>query len=336
MNLAGEPLPDSNEDGTPDGRVPWARSMTAEQAADYTLEKIFGPVDFWNTALPPGMSYESQGEPWNPDAQLLWLPARAGSRPQLLNISTRLRVSAGQPVGIAGFIITGVAPKKVILRAMGPSLRDSGLVDILEDPILEVHGGADNSLITTNDNWQDDAASAAELESTGMAPGDENESAIILTLPPGQYTAVIGGKGDAGGTALVEVYDDDQAANSQPANLSTLGFVGSGDDVLIGGFVIGVSSAKAVVRALGPSLESFGVPNAIEDPTLEVHDGNGNVTSNDDWQMAANGGSIPLSLQPLDPRESAIQMSLTPGSYTAIVGGKGKTGVALVEVYNLQ
>lgn len=335
MNLSGELLPDSNQDGTPDGRVSWADSMTAEQAAKYTIQNIFGPVDFWNAALPPGMAYESQGEPWNPHAQLLWLPARAGAQPQLLNISTRLRVGAGQPVGIAGFIITGVAPKNVILRAIGPSLRAAGLTDVLADPVLEVYGGANNNLIAANDNWQDDPGSAAELE-PGMKPADEHESAMVVTLPAGQYTAVIGGKEGAEGTALVEVYDDDLAAESQPANVSTLGFVGSGDDVLIGGFVVGVGSAKVVVRALGPSLKPLGVENAIDDPTLEVHDGNGNVTSNDDWQMAAIGGSIPSSLQPLHSHESAIQMSLAPGSYTAIVGGKGKTGVALVEVYNLE
>jgi hypothetical protein len=335
VDLSGQPLPDSDHDGTPDGRVEWADSMTAAQAAKYTLQNIFGPVDFWNAALPPGMAYESQGEPWNPQTQLLWLPARPGAQPQLLNISTRLRVSAGQPVGIAGFIITGAAPKKVILRAIGPSLRASGLTDVLMDPVLEVHGGANDSLIATNDNWQDDPASASELGPIGMTPADEHEAAMVLTLPAGQYTAVISGKGGLDGAALVEVYDDNLAAESQPANVSTLGFVGSGDDVLIGGFVIGVSSANVVVRALGPSLTSLGVANAIEDPTLEVHDGNGNITSNDDWETSANGQAVASVLQPLDPRESAIQMSLAPGSYTAIVGGKGKTGVALVEVYNL-
>lgn len=338
MSMAGVPLADSNLDGTPNGRVQWADRMTAGQAANYTVQNIFGPVDFWNAATQPDTppdAYLSQGNPWNPDIQLLSLPAKPGAQPQLLNISTRLRVSASQPVGIAGFIITGAAPKNVILRAIGPSLRAAGLTDVLADPVLEVYGGANNNLIATNDNWQDDPGSAAELE-PGMKPADEHESAMVVTLPAGQYTAVIGGKEGAEGTALVEVYDDDLAAESQPANVSTLGFVGSGDDVLIGGFVVGVGSAKVVVRALGPSLKPLGVENAIDDPTLEVHDGNGNVTSNDDWQMAAIGGSIPSSLQPLHSHESAIQMSLAPGSYTAIVGGKGKTGVALVEVYNLQ
>jgi hypothetical protein len=149
---------------------------------------------------------------------------------------------------------------------------------------------------------------------------------------------VISGKDGAEGTALVEVYDGDAAADSQLANVSTLGFVGTGDNVLIGGFVVsGTASTNVVVRALGPSLTQFGVPNAIQDPALELHDGNGSITSNDDWQTAAKGESIPTLLQPADPRESAIQMSLAPGSYTAIVRGKGDTtGVGLVEVYNLQ
>jgi pectin methylesterase-like acyl-CoA thioesterase len=335
MNLAGELLPDSNQDGTPDGRVSWAHLMTAELAADYTLQNIFGPVDFWNAVLAPSIPYETQGEPWNPEAQLLWLPGRPGSRPQLLNISTRLHVDDGHP-GIAGFIITGSAPKKVVLRAIGPSLRASGLVDVLADPVLELHGNAQGNLITTNDNWEDDPASAAELEATGLAPADEHESAMVVTLEAGQYTAVISGNDGSEGTALVEAYDDDLAARSQSANISTLGFVGNGDDVLIAGFVVGVNPADVVVRALGPSLGPLGVANPIEDPMLEVHDANGDVTSNDNWQTAANDGSIPPSLQPLDPRESAIQMSLAPGSYTAIVGGKGATGMALVEVYNLQ
>jgi pectin methylesterase-like acyl-CoA thioesterase len=335
MSLSGEPLLDSNQDGTPDGRVPWADVMTADRAADYTLQNIFGPVDFWNAVLAPSIPYETQGEPWNPETQLLWLPARPGSRPQLLNISTRLRVGHGHP-GIAGFIITGAAPKKVILRAIGPSLRDSGLVDVLADPVLELHGNAQGNLIATNDNWVDDPASVSELESMGLTPADEHESAMVVTLESGQYTAVIGGNDGSEGTALVEVYDDDLAAKSQPANVSTLGFVGNGDDVLIAGFVVGVGPANVVVRALGPSLGPLGVANAIEDPTLEVHNANGDVTSDDNWQIAANAGSIPPSLQPLDPRESAIQMNLVPGSYTAIVGRKGATGTALVEVYNLQ
>ena len=339
INLSGQLLADSNNDGTPDGRVAWVDSMTTEQAANYTLEKIFGPVEFWNaTTQPdtPGIPYTSQGEPWNPNAQLLSLPAKPGAQPQLLNISTRLRVGGGQPVGIGGFIVTGTAPKKVIVRAIGPSLGASGLANVVADPVLELHGGAQDQLIATNDDWKNDPA-AAELESIGMMPADDREAATVLTLAPGHYTAVIAGKDGSAGTALVEMYDVDPVADSQFGNVSTLGFVGTGDDALVGGFVVGgPGSAKVVVRAIGPSLTSSGVRSAIEDPTVAVHDSNGNVTGNDDWQTAANAGSVPVALQPPDARESAIEMSLVPGSYTAIVRGKGNaTGVALVEAFNL-
>src|SRR5688572_25104604 len=170
-----------------------------------------------------------------------------------------------------------------------------------------------------------------------MGRADDREAATVLTLSPGHYTAVIGGKEGSAGTALVEVYDVDPGADAQFGNLSTLGFVGAGDDALIGGFVVaGPGSAKVVVRAIGPSLATAGVPDVIDDPTLEVHDSNGNVTSNDDWQTATNGESIPVALQPRNARESAIQMSLVPGNYTAIVRGKGTSiGVGLVEAYNL-
>lgn len=340
MNLFGQLLADSNNDGTPDGRVAWADSMTAEQAANYTLENIFGPVEFWNANTQPdtpGIPYTSQGEPWNPNEQLLALPAKPGARPQLLNISTRLRVGGGQAVGIGGFIVTGAVPKKVILRAIGPSLSAFGLANALADPVLELHGGAQDKLIAANDNWSDDPA-ASELGAMGMTPVDARESATLVTLSPSHYTAVVGGKNGSAGTALVEMYDVGPVADSQFGNVSTLGFVGTGDDALIGGFVVaGPGSAKVVVRAVGPSLTFSGVQNAIQDPTLAVHDGNGNVTSNDDWQTAVNGEPIPVVLQPRDPRESAIQMSLSPGSYTAIVRGKGNTtGAALVEAYNLQ
>jgi pectin methylesterase-like acyl-CoA thioesterase len=339
-NVAGDPLPDLDLDGTPDGRVPWSDPMTAEQAANYTVQNIFGPVDFWNASTQPEASataYESQGDPWNPDIQLLSLPARPGAKPQLLNISTRLALGNGHAVGIGGFIITGTEPKKVIVRAIGPSLSASGLNNVLADPVLEIHGGPGNTLIAMNDNWRRDPASVAELAAAGMEPTRWRESAKVATLPPGTYTAVVAGKNGTTGTALVEVYDGDLTADSQLANISTRGFVGAQDDVLIGGFVVGNGLVDVVVRALGPSLAQFDVANPIADPTLELHDGNGSVTTNDDWQTADDVDSIPASLQPLDPRESALHLSLPPGNYTAVVRGKaGAVGVALVEAYNLQ
>lgn len=340
MNLSGQLLADSNHDGAPDGRVSWSDPMTAEQAAHYTLQNIFGPVEYWNAATQPDtpdIPYTSQGEPWNPNTQLLAMPAKPGARPQLLNISTRLRVGGSQAVGIGGFIITGTEPKKVILRAIGPSLGASGLGNVMADPVLELHGGTEGNVIATNDNWKEDLTSASELEALGITPADDREAATIATLSPGHYTAVIRGKDGSPGTALVEMYDVDPGADSQFGNISTLGFVGREDDALIGGFVVaGPGAARVVIRALGPSLATAGVLNAIQDPTLSVHDSNGSVTGNDNWQTATTGQSIPAALQPSDPRESAIQTTLVPGSYTAIVRGKGtETGVALVEAYNL-
>ena len=340
MDLSGAPLTDSNQDGTPDGRVQWADPMTAGLAANYTVQNIFGPVDFWNANTQPDASttgYVSQGDPWNPDIQLLSLPPKPGARGQLLNISTRLSLGNGHPVGIGGFIITGTESKKVIVRAIGPSLCAAGLENVLADPVLEIHGGPGNTLIAMNDNWRHDPESVPELAAAGMEPTRWRESAKVATLPPGAYTAVVAGKNGSMGTALVEVYDGDLIADSQFANISTLGFVGAEDDVLIGGFVVGTGLVEVVVRALGPSLAQFGVANPIADPTLELHDGNGSVTSNDDWQTGADPDSIPASLQPLDPRESALHLSLPPGNYTAVVRGKaGEMGVALVEAYNLQ
>jgi pectinesterase len=337
-NLAGQLLADSDGNGTPNGRVSWADSMTAEQAANYTVANIFGPVDFWNataTQADSAAPYASQGYPWDPHRQLLALPVKPGAKPQFFNISTRLRIDATHNVGIGGFIVPGTAPKKVILRAIGPSLQAAGLDDALADPVLSLHGD-DQQPIASNDNWQDDAASAAELAAAGLEPLDDLESGLVVTLPPGHYTALITGTGASIGTALVEIYDGDLRADSELANISTLGFVGTGNDVLIAGLVVGgPGAAKIVLRALGPSLAQFGVSNPIQDPTLQLHDANGSVTSNDDW--GTTGDAVPTLLRPMDPRESAIEVTLTPGSYTAIVQGKNATsGVALVEAYNLE
>ena len=335
--LAGQLLADSDGNGTPNGRVSWADSMTEEQAANYTVANIFGPVEFWNapgTQPDSAAPYASQGDPWDPHRQLLALPVKPGAKPQFFNISTRFRIDATHKVGIGGFIVTGTTPKKVILRAIGPSLQAAGLENVLPDPVLSLHGD-DEQPIASNDNWQDDPASAAELTAAGLDPWDDLESALVVTLPPGHYTAVITGNGAAFGTALVEIYEDDLPADSELANISTLGFVGTGNDVMIAGLVVGgPGAAKVVVRALGPSLAEFGVSNPIQDPTLQLHDANGSITSNDDWGTTSD--AVPALFQPMDPRESAIQVTLTPGSYTAIVQGKNATsGVALVEAYNL-
>ena len=257
---------------------------------------------------------------------------------QALNISTRLRVETGDKVMIGGFIITGSAPKKVAMRGIGPSLGNSGLSDLLADPTLELRG-SDGALLMQNDNWQDDPAQAAQLAALGLALQDPNESGIVATLQPGAYTAIMAGKNQTTGLGLMEIYDADAAAASQLANISTRGFVQSGNNVMIGGFILGQGDASTAVavRGIGPSLGQFGLNNVLADPTLELHDGNGTLLiANDNWQddplaaaqLAAQG------LAPQDPLESGIFATLPPGLFTAILAGKnGGVGLGLVEIY---
>ncbi len=255
---------------------------------------------------------------------------------QLLNIATRLRVQTGDNVLIGGFIITGTDPKKVLILGVGPSLSQffSGS---LSDPTLELYQG--NTLLQMNDNWKTDQQ--AEVEATHAQPSNDLESAIVRTLAPGSYTAILRGKGGATGIGVVQAYDLNQAANSKFGNIATRGFVDSGDNAMIGGFIVGPASggsATVAVRAIGPSLTNFGVTGALPDPTIELHDGNGaTIAFNDNWADDANQGSIPPSLKPGDPHESALYRVLPPGNYTAIMRGTGNsTGIGLVEVYDVQ
>ncbi|MFZ3376461.1 MAG: hypothetical protein WA183_12990, partial [Chthoniobacterales bacterium] len=259
-----------------------------------------------------------------------------------LNISTRLLVQTGDNVGIGGFIINGTDPKKVILRAIGPSLTARGVPGALRDPTLELHDHT-NATIAFNDNWKDSQQSA--IQATGLAPSDDRESAIVQTLAPGAYTAIVRGSGNTSGIGLIEAYDLDPSANSKLANISTRGFVSTGDDVMIGGFIVGgglgvngAGSEEVVVRGVGPSLTRAGVPNALQDPTLELHDGNGAIiASNDNWRATQQSEIQATGLAPSDDRESAILATLVQGNYTVILRGKNNTaGVGLVEVYKVQ
>jgi hypothetical protein len=256
--------------------------------------------------------------------------------PKLLNISTRLQVLPNDNVLIGGFIITGTVSKNVIVRAIGPSLGD-GLTGFLADPTLELHDSA-GMVIDFNDNWKD--TQQAEIEATGLQPSDDLESAIVETLTPGLYTAIVAGKNGTTGIGLVEAYDLDQAVDSELANISTRGFIDTGDNVMIGGFIIGpdgLGDATVLVRGIGPSLTDFGVPGALQDPTLELHDESGNtLTTNDDWKETQQTEIEATGLAPTDDRESAILSTLAPGAYTAIVrGALDTTGVGLVEAYNI-
>lgn len=254
---------------------------------------------------------------------------------QLLNLSTRLLVQPGDNALIGGVIIRGSEPKKVILRGIGPSLNLPGKLD---DPVIELHDAA-GGLITSNDDWKSDQQN---VQATGLAPTNDRESAIVITLDPGQYTLVMRGKNNSSGIGVVEVYDIGLQANARLANVSSRGIIGTGDNVLIGGFFAGPQTAAVtgvVFRAIGPSLTQFGVPGAMQDPMLEIHNGNGDlIASNDDWQSDQKAAIQALNLAPSDSRESAIVMrNFDPGPYTAIVRGKNNTsGVGLVEIYDVQ
>jgi hypothetical protein len=257
-----------------------------------------------------------------------------------LNISTRLRVETGDRVMIGGFIITGSAPKKVVIRGVGPSLANFGLSDLLADPTLELRGYT-GTLLMQNDNWQDNSGQAAELTTLGLAPQHPNESGIVATLQQGAYTVLMAGKNQTTGIGLVEIYDVDASAASQLANISTRGFVRTGDNVMIGGFILGNGSATAhiVVRALGPSLSHFMLMDFLADPTLELRDANGLLLiANDDWQDDPTSAAqlVAHNLQPTVAAESAIFVSLAPGAFTAIVAGtNGDVGIGVVEIYNV-
>jgi hypothetical protein len=269
------------------------------------------------------------------------------------NISTRALAQTGVDVMIGGFIIEGSGPKTVIVRAIGPELTPFGIPNALADPTLELHNGA-GKLIASNDNWQttviggiitSDQVSA--IQNSGYPPTQPSESAIVATLQPGNYTAIVSGVNNTIGVALVEVYDLTADNIAVLSNISTRSFVQTGDDVMIGGFIVqGTGPKTVIVRALGPELTQFGIPNPLADPILDLHNSTGAlIASNNNWQTTVIGGIITSdqvsAIQnsghaPTEPSESAIIATLQPGNYTAIVRGVNNTvGVALVEVYDL-
>ena len=269
--------------------------------------------------------------------------------PQPFNISGRVDVLTGDQVAIAGFIINGTDPKTVIIRGIGPSLSNAGVHGPLQDPTLELHDGS-GALMTSNDNWKtkpDGTSQQASVQATGIPPNNDLESAIVVTLNPGRYTAILSGKNGGTGIGLVEVYDLSRAANSKLANISTRGFVGTNDNVMIGGLIVGTgnvgATGKVLIRAIGPSLSNAGVQGALQDPTLELHNASGAlIDSNDNWKTRPDGSSQQAAIQatglaPGNDLESALLETLAPGNYTAIVRGEtSTTGVGLVEVYSLQ
>ncbi len=247
-------------------------------------------------------------------------------------ISTRGNVGIGDDVMIGGFIIAGDAPKKVIVRAIGPSLSKAGVSGAVQDPLVELHDGT-GAIIQTNDNWSE--TQEGEITATGLQPTDTRESAIVADLDPGAYTAIVKGAAGGSGVALVEVYDLDPSSG-ELANISTRANVGLGDKALIGGFIVSApQSQKLIIRAIGPSL---GLPGALSDPVLSVYNSNGTLMrSNDNYAVTTAVTVIgQYQLYPGDTREAAIYFEGAPGSYTTIVrGANSTTGIALVEVYGV-
>jgi len=330
QRLSGFPPPTPTPTGTP------ATTPTATPAGTPTVPPTATPTPAPTST--PTFS-PTPTVPPTPTATPIPTPLPA----QALNISTRLRVETGNNVLIGGFIVTGNAPKNVVIRGLGPSLGAVGIPNALADPTLELRA-ANGALISQNDDWQDDPAQAAQITALGLALQDSKEPGIIATLQPGaSYTAILAGNSGGTGVGLVEIYDANQAANSQLANISTRGFVETGDNVMIGGFILGGpqagSNTQVAVRGIGPSLALIGLNPVLADPSLALHDGNGALLiSNDDWQDdPVSASQLALhSLAPQDFKEPGIFISLPPGPYTAILSGNnGGTGIGLVEIYNV-
>jgi hypothetical protein len=276
----------------------------------------------------------------------VYVPANTGvavyglfNPPRFGNISTRAQIGTGANVLIGGFIVEGSAPRTLVVRAIGPSLKSNGtpVPGALQNPLLELRDSR-GTLIATNDDWgtspQKDAISAS-----GLAPGDARESAILMTLNPGTYTAIVRGVGNTTGLGLVEIYDLSPAPNSTLANLSSRGSVGPDNDALIGGIIVlGVAPQTVILRAIGPDLAEKGVAGSLADPVIELHNANGVLlASNDNWRSNQEAEIMATGVAPHDDRDAAILRALAAGNYTAVVRGAGNsTGVALVEAYALR
>jgi hypothetical protein len=280
-------------------------------------------------------------------------PTPTPTESQLGNISTRSVVQTGESVMIGGFIVQGTGTKRVIIRAIGPELTQYGITNALANPALELHNAA-GALIGSNDNWQTTILGGiitgnqvSDIQNSDHAPTAASESAIIANLAPGNYTAVVRGVSNTTGVALVEAYDLSPDTTSVLGNISTRSLVQTGENVMIGGFIVqGTATKRVIIRAIGPELTQHGITDVLANPTLELHNAAGAlIGSNDNWQTTILGGIITNNQvsdiqnsghAPSAASESAIIANLAPGNYTAIVRGVGNTtGVALVEVYDL-
>jgi hypothetical protein len=257
----------------------------------------------------------------------------SGAIGQLLNASTRMQVQTGNNVLIAGFIVSGSGNTNVLSRALGPTLSQFGVTGVLANPTLDLVNG--NTLIDSNDNWKD--MHQAEIAATGLAPPNDLEAAILHNFTAGSYTAVVRGKNNTTGVSLVEVYDIDKKVDTTLTNISTRGFVSTGQNVMIGGIISGNGIVRIIVRALGPTLSQFGVPMVLADPILELRDVNGTlIMSNDNWKDSQQAEIQASGKAPPDDNESAIIIVRPAANTTAIVRGKNNTtGNALVDAYVL-
>jgi hypothetical protein len=323
---------------------------TAKAGTDYTATQVslaFLPGETRKVVMVPVLDTPGRNEPEETFSLILSTPVNANvskgaaictihqpvTPGPAVNISTRLRVLTGENVLIGGFIVTGTKPKTVLIRGLGPSLP---LADKLLDPTLQLFDGA-GKLLASNDDWQSNQAAA--IRATTIPPTDPKESAIIATLAPNAgYTAILAGKNAGKGGGLVEIYDLSLSSDSALANISTRGFVDAGDNVMIGGFIVGVNSESAptrmIIRGIGPSLP---VKGKLQDPFLELHDANGaTIATNDNWKDTQQKEIEFTGIPPSNNLESAIVKTLTRGKYTAVLRGKGGgVGVGLVEAYKL-
>jgi hypothetical protein len=262
------------------------------------------------------------------------------------NVSTRLPVGTDDNVLIEGFIVQGPvgSTKKIMVRAIGPSLAAFGVPNALANPTLEIHD-ASNATVAANNDWKITQVGGlitgdqfAAISATQLAPGNDLESAIIADLPPGSYTAVVRGLDNTIGTGVVDAFDLSSASPARLANIATRGLIGPGDQLMIAGFIVQNAPVQTVIRAIGPSLTAFGIPNALPDTTLQLRDQNGVlVLENDDWKTTQRQELEATGLQPTDDLEAALIATIQPGQYTAQVRGKNDaTGIGVVQVYFLQ
>ena len=288
----------------------------------------------WSAVKDQALAFLANGFAGVPPPPPLPSPSPGDEAKKLLNVSTRANVGTGDDVMVGGFILTGTTDKRVVLRALGPSLSQSGLGGVLSDPILDLYdsGGV---LVESNDN----RLAIAGIPNP-LLPPNPNESLLTAILPPGAYTAIIHGSGSLTGIALCEVYDVNPV-NSRVANISTRANVAAGNDVMIGGFIVGgTDPTQVIVRALGPSLAAFGVATPLPDPYLELRDGNGVLLiADDNWQDDPTQKQLIINtgIPPTNNLESAVVATLLPGNYTAIVHDVHfATGIALVDAYDLE